>query len=71
MSRGSGCVFELGLSDYMDVVSLVEAAMYKIGLDVGVTLRAGGMDFSTSAEIMGFERRGEHRLRTVPQDGPC
>lgn len=56
------CV-ELGLSDYIDVVSLVEAAMYKIGVDVGVTLIADGMDFSTSAEIMWFKRRGEDRLR--------
>jgi|GEM_PF-1840641 hypothetical protein len=56
------CV-ELGLSDYVDVVSLVEAAMYKIGVDVGVTLIAGGVDFSTSAEIMWFKRRGEDRLR--------
>ncbi len=56
------CV-EVGLSDYIDVVSLVEAAMYKIGVDVGVTLIAGGMDFSTSAEIMWFKRRGEDRLR--------
>lgn len=56
------CV-ELGLSDYIDVISLVEAAMNRIGVDVGVTLIAGGMDFSASAEIMWFKRRGEDRLR--------
>ena len=56
------CV-ELGLSDYIDVISLVEAAMNRIGVDVGVTLIAGGMDFSASAEIMWFKRRAEDRLR--------
>jgi hypothetical protein len=56
------CV-ELGLSDYIDIISLVEAAMNKIGVDVGVTLIAGGVDFSASAEIMWFKRRGEDRLR--------
>lgn len=56
------CV-EMGLSDYIDIISLVEAAMNKIGVDVGVTLIAGGVDFSASAEIMWFKRRGEDRLR--------
>jgi hypothetical protein len=58
-----GMCVELGLSDYIDVISLVEAAMNKIGVDVGVTLIASGVDFSASAEIMWFKKRGEDRLR--------
>jgi hypothetical protein len=58
-----GMCVELGLSDYVDVISLVEAAMNKIGVDVGVKLIAGGMNFRATGEVMWFKRKGEDHLR--------
>ena len=58
-----GMCVELGLSDYIDIISLVESAMNRIGVDVGVELIAGGMDFSTTGEIMWFKAEGENHLR--------
>jgi hypothetical protein len=58
-----GMCIELGLSDYIDIISLVEAAMNKIGVDVGVELIAGKMDFTAIGEIMWFKREAEDHLR--------
>lgn len=58
-----GMCAELGLSDYMDIISLVEAAMNKIGVDVGLELIVGGMNFTAIGEIMWFRREGEDHLR--------
>ena len=58
-----GMCVELGLSDYIDIIFLVESAMNKIGVDVGVELIAGGMSFSTSGDIMWFKAEGEDHLR--------
>ena len=45
------------------VTSMSEAAMNKIGVDVGVKLIAGGMNFRAIGEIMWFKRKGEDRLK--------
>jgi hypothetical protein len=37
--------------------------MNKIGVDVGVELIVGGMNFSTIGEIMWFKTEGEDHLR--------
>ncbi len=58
-----GMCVELGLSDYIDIISLVEAGMNKIGVDVGVELIMGGMNFTAIGEIMWFKRQGEDHLR--------
>lgn len=58
-----GMCIELGISDYIDIVSLVEAAMNKIGVDVGVELIAGGVSFRATGEVMWFKRKGEDHLR--------
>ena len=58
-----GMCVELGISDYIDIVSLVEAAMNKIGVDVGVELIAVGVSFRAAGEIMWFKRKGEDHLR--------
>lgn len=58
-----GMCVELGLSDYMDIISLVESAMNKIGVDVGVELIVGRMNFSTIGKIMWFKTEGEDHLR--------
>ncbi len=58
-----GMCVELGLSDYIDIISLVEAGMNKIGVDVGVELILGGVNFRTIGEIMWFKRQGEDHLR--------
>jgi hypothetical protein len=58
-----GMCVELGISDYIDIVSLVEAAMSKIGVDVGVELIAVGVSFRATGEVMWFKRKGEDHLR--------
>ncbi|MFQ6079866.1 MAG: PilZ domain-containing protein [Thermodesulfobacteriota bacterium] len=58
-----GICVQLGLSDYMDIISLVEAAMNKIGVDVGLELIVGGMNFTAIGEIMWFRKQGEDHLR--------
>jgi hypothetical protein len=58
-----GICIELGLSDYIDIISLVEAAMNKIGVDVGVELIMGGVNFTAIGEVMWFKTQGEHHLR--------
>jgi hypothetical protein len=58
-----GMCVEVGLSEYIDVVSLVEAAMNKIGVDVGVTLIASGVNFSAIGEITWFNSKGQDHLR--------
>jgi len=58
-----GICIELGLSDYMDIISLVEVAMNKIGVDVGVELIMGEMNFTAVGEVMWFEKQGEDHLR--------
>jgi len=58
-----GICIELGLSDYIDIISLVEAAMNKIGVDVGVELIMGGVNFTAIGEVMWFKKQGEDRLR--------
>jgi len=58
-----GMCVELGLSDYIDIISLVEAGMNKIGVDVGVELILGGMNFRTIGEIMWFKKQGKDHLR--------
>ncbi len=58
-----GICIELGLSDYIDIISLVEAAMNKIGVDVGVELIMGGMNFTAIGEVMWFKRQGKDHLR--------
>jgi len=37
-----GMCVEVGLSDYIDIISLIESAMNRIGVDVGVELIVGG-----------------------------
>jgi hypothetical protein len=58
-----GMCVEFGLSEYIDVVSLVEAAMNKIGVDVGVTLIADGVNFNAIGEITWFTRERKDHLR--------
>ncbi len=58
-----GICIELGLSDYMDIISLVEAATNKIGVDVGVELIMGRMNFTAIGEVMWFEKQGTDHLR--------
>lgn len=58
-----GMCVELGLSDYVDIISPIEAAMNKIGGDVGVELIAGGVNFRVIGEVMWFKREGEDHLR--------
>ncbi len=58
-----GMCVELGLSDYIDIISLLEAGMNKIGVDVGVELIIEGMSFTAIGEIMWFKREGEDHLR--------
>ena len=58
-----GMCVELGLSDYIDIISLIEAGMNKIGVDVGVELIVGGMNFTAIGEIMWFKKQGEDHLR--------
>jgi len=58
-----GICIELGLSDYIDIISLVEAAMNKIGVDVGVELIMGGVNFTAIGEVMWFKKQGEDHLR--------
>jgi hypothetical protein len=55
-----GICIELGLSDYIDIV---EAAMNKIGVDVGVELIMGGVNFTAIGEVMWFKKQGEDHLR--------
>jgi hypothetical protein len=56
------CV-ELGLSDYIDITSLIESAMNRIGVDVGVELIVGGMNFKAIGEIMWFKTEEKDYLR--------
>lgn len=58
-----GICVELGLSDYIDIISLVGAAMNKIGVDVGIELIAGGASLRATGEVMWFKRKGEDHLR--------
>ncbi len=58
-----GMCVELGLSDYIDIISPIEAGMNKIGVDVGVELIMGEMNFRAIGEIMWFKREGEDHLR--------
>jgi len=58
-----GMCVKLGLSDYVDIISPIEAAMNKIGGDVGVELIAGGVNFRAIGEVMWFKREGEDHLR--------
>jgi hypothetical protein len=58
-----GMCVELGLSDYVDIISPIEAAMNKIEGDVGVELIAGGVNFRAIGEVMWFKREGEDHLR--------
>ncbi|UCD71359.1 MAG: hypothetical protein JSW70_10250 [Syntrophobacterales bacterium] len=58
-----GRCIKLGLYDYIDITSLVEAAMNKIGVDVAVELIAGGVNFKAIGEIEWFKRQGENHLR--------
>jgi hypothetical protein len=58
-----GMCVELGLSDYIDIISPIEAGMNKIGVDVGVELITGEMNFRAVGEIMWFKREGEDHLR--------
>jgi len=58
-----GMCVEVGLSDYIDIISLIESAMNKIEVDVGVELIVGGMNFSTIGEIMWFKTERKDHLR--------
>jgi hypothetical protein len=58
-----GMCIELGLSDYIDIISLIEAGMNKIGVDVGVEVIMGQMNFTATGEIMWSRREGEDHLR--------